>query len=69
MQIPLFTALCSCKALIMKSERIVQITDPHVVENYQDSGLYWDPVKALHSVVDNINSLTDKPRYVIATVI
>lgn len=51
----------------MKSERVVQITDPHIVENYEDSVLYWDPIDALRSVVSSISSLSKKPQYVIAT--
>ena len=51
----------------MKCERIVQITDTHIVENYKESVLYWDPINALESVVSDIKSLSHPPQFVIAT--
>ncbi len=51
----------------MKFERIVQITDTHIVDDYSNSVLSWDPVEALEEVISSINSLTVKPSLILVT--
>ena len=51
----------------MVFERIVQITDTHVVADYTETVLRWDPVASLNSVISSINSLEKQPQLVLAT--
>ncbi|PCI82126.1 MAG: hypothetical protein COB20_00530 [SAR86 cluster bacterium] len=51
----------------MDFERIVQITDTHVVADYTKTVLRWDPVVSLRSIISSINSLEKQPQLVLAT--
>jgi len=50
-----------------KHQRIVQITDTHVVDDYTKSVLSWDPQEALSTVLTSINSLPVTPSLILAT--
>ena len=51
----------------MNFERIVQITDTHIVSDFENSVLSWDPQVALKEVISSIKSLPIQPSMILAT--